>query len=716
MGVRAMKVKAFVLSAILLGVGHYSYAARNIQNDIYYLNSKNDRSSDTFYSNNMGTTWTSSLWGRSFTQNYQNGTLIIGNSSKSPTNNRHWFGRGGDIGFINASFNAKEVYVTGTLGTGNSWRTGGGANLTFNASNNLTLDRANISVNRAGTQNSTTALNGKEIDIKNSQFNIENINGGGINIGNEKTENLTIDNTNISMSGGQINITAKNSKLNFGSVNITNGTLDLTKANYTELTTHSLNITNSSFRSKELNMSGDIVNGRFTPTQTLVHGAGFRQSLGNGRDFTANSITIDNGSSTLDATNATIKELNFKGPSTIFGSTQKKLTATISGKLNITTLTNPYQPFGKGFTAELEVKQASEVNIENIHHQNYTGGSWIHVNVDNKLVVGNIQFATDGIAGSSARVDLSSKSDVIVQNVGGCEWACTGASGIRPLNTLKISGQNFYGGNIEAIGLPTAGSNSTLDLTGVTGTNFIDTFGIRTGTLKAKNFHVNNFNVWKSNSHSVVDQDIGKSFINYLSMEIGTSHTSDGADIRFTGGGNILNFNLIDARPTSFVRMNGDKLSGKKIEHVNVNIMNIKEAEVNLHNAIFNTIVSQKGQTAITNGASKITANALNINELLHIKDSSKHSGVMNIELNGNEAVNQDFSKYLNVSVDSKDLKNMSGSEIAEIIKKAEANGGANNGGKKEDYQNASGTYITTSDGKHYLVLPDIMTNENITN
>ncbi|MCI5785826.1 MAG: autotransporter outer membrane beta-barrel domain-containing protein, partial [Helicobacter trogontum] len=109
-------------------------------------------------------------------------------------------------------------------------------------------------------------------------------------------------------------------------------------------------------------------------------------------------------------------------------------------------------------------------------------------------------------------------------------------------------------------------------------------------------------------------------------------------------------------------------------------------------------------------------ANALNINELLHIKDSSKHSGVMNIELNGNEAVNQDFSKYLNVSVDSKDLKNMSGSEIAEIIKKAEANGGANNGGKKEDYQNASGTYITTSDGKHYLVLPDIMTNENITN
>ena len=49
--------------------------------------------------------------------------------------------------------------------------------------------------------------------------------------------------------------------------------------------------------------------------------------------------------------------------------------------------------------------------------------------------------------------------------------------------------------------------------------------------------------------------------------------------------------------------------------------------------------------------------------------------------------------------------------------KKAESNSGANNNGTKaEDYKNASGTYITTSDGKHYLVLPDIMTNDNITN
>ena len=151
-----------------------------------------------------------------------------------------------------------------------------------------------------------------------------------------------------------------------------------------------------------------------------------------------------------------------------------------------------------------------------------------------------------------------------------------------------------------------------------------------------------------------------------------------------------------------------------EIKHVNVNEMKIKEAEVNIKNGIFNTIISQKGQTAITNGASKITANALNVNELLHLKDSSKYSGVMRIELNANgENIDQKFDKYLNVSIDSKDLKNMSGDEIAKLIAESKNN---NTNLTESDYKNASGTYITTSDGKHYLVLPDIMTNENIAN
>lgn len=415
--------------------------------------------------------------------------------------------------------------------------------------------------------------------------------------------------------------------------------------------------------------------------------------------------------------------ITFQGNPTIFGDPNKSLILTTTDKVTIHKITNPAGKLGKGFSAELKADSASEVVIENIHHQNYTGGSWIHVNVKNKLVVGNIRFGTDGIAGSQGHVELkSTDGDVIVKDVSGCDWGCTGGLGIRPLNFLKIDGKNFYGGSIEAIGLTTVWSDSTLDLSGVTDTIFIDSFYIRSGTLQADNFHINNFTVWKANAnrltagthpsdgsaYSVVRDSIGKSFINNLSMEIGTSHTADSAALWFKGGGDILNINYVAARPTSYINF-GD------IKQVNINELSAMEADIFMKTGIFNTITNKKGQTIITNGASKIVANALNVNELLHLKDSSKHSGVMNIELNNNEDVNQDFSKYLNVSVDSKDLKNMSGEEIAKLIE-SNKNTNGNNGKTESDYKNASGTYITTSDGKHYLVLPDIMTNENIQN
>ncbi|WP_158659199.1 hypothetical protein, partial [Helicobacter trogontum] len=109
-----------------------------------------------------------------------------------------------------------------------------------------------------------------------------------------------------------------------------------------------------------------------------------------------------------------------------------------------------------------------------------------------------------------------------------------------------------------------------------------------------------------------------------------------------------------------------------------------------MKNGIFNTITNKKGQTIITNGASKIVANALNVNELLHIKDSSKHSGVMRIELSDKEDVNQDFSKYLKVSADSKGLKNMSADEIKELIESSKSQNNNTSGTNTADYQNAS--------------------------
>ncbi len=49
-----------------------------------------------------------------------------------------------DLGYIDTTFNAKEIYLTGTLGSGNAWGTGGSASVTFNSQTSLVLNQANI--------------------------------------------------------------------------------------------------------------------------------------------------------------------------------------------------------------------------------------------------------------------------------------------------------------------------------------------------------------------------------------------------------------------------------------------------------------------------------------------------------------------------------------------------------------------------------------------
>ncbi|NOK30271.1 immunomodulatory autotransporter protein ImaA [Helicobacter pylori E48] len=108
-------------------------------------------------------------------QNFNNGTLIIGATKigQTDTNSAVVFGGLGyqtpcdytdivcqkfrgtylgqllesssaDLGYIDTTFNAKEIYLTGTLGSGNAWGTGGSASVTFNSQTSLILNQANI--------------------------------------------------------------------------------------------------------------------------------------------------------------------------------------------------------------------------------------------------------------------------------------------------------------------------------------------------------------------------------------------------------------------------------------------------------------------------------------------------------------------------------------------------------------------------------------------
>ncbi|MGL2858118.1 vacuolating cytotoxin domain-containing protein, partial [Helicobacter pylori] len=48
------------------------------------------------------------------------------------------------LGYINANFKAKNIYITGTIGSGNAWGSGGSANMSFESGTNLVLNQANI--------------------------------------------------------------------------------------------------------------------------------------------------------------------------------------------------------------------------------------------------------------------------------------------------------------------------------------------------------------------------------------------------------------------------------------------------------------------------------------------------------------------------------------------------------------------------------------------
>ncbi|MGL2807940.1 vacuolating cytotoxin domain-containing protein [Helicobacter pylori] len=121
----------------------------NLQNQtysnkgIYYIDP--NLSGQSGQSGNTLSTYTANLFGRSFSVNIQNGTLIIGNDTESVNDNGLiWIGHGG-FGYITGTFSAANIYLTNNFKTGEgvSNSDGGGANITFKASDNITMDGLN---------------------------------------------------------------------------------------------------------------------------------------------------------------------------------------------------------------------------------------------------------------------------------------------------------------------------------------------------------------------------------------------------------------------------------------------------------------------------------------------------------------------------------------------------------------------------------------------
>ncbi|MCQ2863556.1 vacuolating cytotoxin domain-containing protein [Helicobacter pylori] len=137
-------------------------------------------------------------------QTFSNGNLVIGATQDNVTNSTSsiWFGGNGYsspcaldsatcssfrntylgqllgstspyLGYINADFKAKSIYITGTIGSGNAFESGGSADVTFQSANNLVLNKANIEAQ--ATDNIFNLLGQEGIDRIFNQGNLANV-------------------------------------------------------------------------------------------------------------------------------------------------------------------------------------------------------------------------------------------------------------------------------------------------------------------------------------------------------------------------------------------------------------------------------------------------------------------------------------------------------------------------------------------------------------
>ncbi len=137
-------------------------------------------------------------------QTFSDGNLVIGATQDNVTNSTSsiWFGGNGYsspcaldsatcssfrntylgqllgstspyLGYINADFKAKSVYITGTVGSANAFESGGSADVTFQSANNLVLDKASIEAQ--ATDNIFNLLGQKGIDKIFNQGNLANV-------------------------------------------------------------------------------------------------------------------------------------------------------------------------------------------------------------------------------------------------------------------------------------------------------------------------------------------------------------------------------------------------------------------------------------------------------------------------------------------------------------------------------------------------------------
>ncbi|GAA9332591.1 vacuolating cytotoxin domain-containing protein [Helicobacter pylori] len=288
--------------------------------------------SGTYY---LNTLTTYSPGGASFTQKFNNGTLDVGGNIR--------FGgtgvNGGDVGYITGTYDSQTInFDSSRITTGNSFSTGGGATLNFNATNHITIDQASFDNSDAGTQHSYMNFSGSNINVISSSFT-DDTDGGFSFSGNGTNSNLSFNQTSFNQ--GTYKFT-NSTNLNFNNSTFNQGTY-----NFTDNT--GLNFNNDTFNQGTYNFNTSKVS--FSGANTLNSSSPFASlkgsvSFGSDAIFNLNQTLNSNQTYDILTTNKTIQYgvyqsylwdlINYKGDKAIshveVGSNTYDVTFDINGQ------------------------------------------------------------------------------------------------------------------------------------------------------------------------------------------------------------------------------------------------------------------------------------------------------------------------------------------------------------------------------------------------
>ncbi|GAA9999575.1 vacuolating cytotoxin domain-containing protein [Helicobacter pylori] len=307
--------------------------------------------SGTYY---LNTLTTYSAGGASFTQKFNNGTLDVGGNIR--------FGgtgvNGGDVGYITGTYDAQTInFNSSRITTGNSFSTGGGATLNFNAANHITINQASFDNSDAGTQHSYMNFSGSNINVSDSSFT-DDTDGGFSFSGNGTNSNLSFNQTNFNQGTykftNSANLNFNNSAFNQGTYNFNSAQSVFENSNFNQGTysftdNTSLNFNNDTFNQGTYNLNASKVS--FSGTNTLNSSSPFASlkgsvSFGSGAIFNLNQTLNSNQTYDILTTNKTIQYgvyqsylwdlINYKGDKAIshveVGSNTYDVTFDINGQ------------------------------------------------------------------------------------------------------------------------------------------------------------------------------------------------------------------------------------------------------------------------------------------------------------------------------------------------------------------------------------------------